>query len=148
MFRTGLAFEPVLDYEQVLVFGPQHPLRHAAFVLPRQLAEETLISYPVAIDRLDVYTQFLLPAAIRPKRHKPIETADIMLQMVPSGRGVAALPCWLVEEYAAKLELAVVRLGAEDIAKQIFVGIRRGEAGIDYLQAFLELARSHRHRTG
>jgi LysR family transcriptional regulator for metE and metH len=148
LFQTGLVFEPVLDYEQVLVVGPQHRLRNAPFVQPKQLAEETLISYPVAIDRLDVYTQFLLPAGIRPKRHKPIETTDIMLQMVASGRGVAALPRWLVEEYAGKLELAVVRLGAEGIAKQIFVGIRRAEAGIDYLHAFLELARAHRHRTG
>ncbi len=146
LFRTGLVFEPVLDYEQVLVVGPRHRLRHAPFVLPTQLAEETLISYPVAIDRLDIYTQFLLPAGIRPKRHKPIETTDIMLQMVASGRGVAALPRWLVEEYAGKLELVVVRLGAEGIPKQIFVGIRRAEAGINYLHAFLELARAQRDR--
>ncbi len=114
-------------------------------MLPSQLAEETLLSYPVAIDRLDIYTQFLLPAGIRPKRHKPIETTDIMLQVVASGREVTALPRWLVEEYAGKLELTTVRLGTEGIAKQIFVGTRRAEAEIDYLHAFLELARTHRH---
>jgi LysR family transcriptional regulator for metE and metH len=144
LFRTGLLFEPVLDYEQVLVVGPRHRLRDAPFVRPKQLAEETLISYPVAIDRLDIYTQFLLPAGIRPKRHKPIETTDIMLQMVAGGRGVAALPRWLVAEYGGKLELAMVRLGTEGIAKQIFVGIRERERDIDYLRAFIGLARAHR----
>lgn len=148
LFRTGLVFEPVLDYEQVLVVGPQHRLGQAPFVQPQQLAEETLITYPVAIDRLDIYTQFLLPAGIRPKRHKPIETTDIMLQMVASGRGVAALPRWLIEEYAGKLELRVVRLGTEGITKQIFVGSRRADAHIDYLHAFLELARAHRDPAG
>ena len=148
LFTRGLRFEPVLDYEQVLVVGPGHRLRGAPFVQPEQLAEETLITYPVAIDRLDIYTRFLLPAGIRPKRHKPIETTDIMLQMVASGRGVAALPRWLVEEVAAKLDLAPVRLGIQGVDKQIFLGIREREADIDYLRAFVALARAHREPSG
>ncbi|WP_041603535.1 LysR family transcriptional regulator [Thioflavicoccus mobilis] len=148
LYETGLRFEPVLDYEQVLVVGAGHPLRRSPFVRPEQLARETLITYPVAIDRLDIYTRFLLPAGIRPKRHKPIETTDIMLQMVASGRGVAALPRWLVEEHASKLELSMVRLGERGMAKQIFVGIREREADTDYLRAFVELARAHRDRAG
>ncbi|MCF1183285.1 LysR family transcriptional regulator [Marichromatium gracile] len=148
LYETGLHFEPVLDYEQVLVVGPQHALRTAPFVQPAQLARETLITYPIAIDRLDIYTRFLLPAGIRPKRQKPIETTDIMLQMVASGRGVAALPRWLVDEYAPKLELTAVRLGMEGIAKQIFLGIRAADADTRYLSAFVELARKHRDRGG
>ena len=144
LYKPGLHFEPVFDYEQVLVVGPQHSLRGADHVEPAQLSDETLITYPVETDRLDIYTQFLNPAGIAPKRHKPIETTDIMLQMVVSGRGVAALPRWLVEEYAAKLDVAPVRLGRNGIAKQIHLGIREADADIDYLRAFVELARGHR----
>lgn len=144
LYEKGLLFEPVLDYEQILVVGPGHRLRGAPFVQPAQLADDTLITYPVAIDRLDIYTQFLLPAGIRPKRHKPIETTDIMLQMVASGRGVAALPRWLVEEYADKLDVTAVRLGRQGVHKQIFLGIRKREADIDYLSGFVALARAHR----
>lgn len=145
LFKPGLHFEPVFDYEQVLVVGPQHPLRGAEYVRPEQLSDETLITYPVETDRLDIYTQFLTPAGITPKRHKPIETTDIMLQMVASGRGVAALPRWLVQEYAARLDVAPVRLGRHGIAKQIYLGIREADAEIDYLRAFVELARTHRN---
>jgi LysR family transcriptional regulator, regulator for metE and metH len=144
LFKPGLRFEPVFDYEQVLVVGPQHALRGAAFVQPEQLTDETLITYPVETDRLDIYTQFLTPAGIAPKRHKPIETTDIMLQMVASGRGVAALPRWLVEEYAAKLDIAPVRLGRNGIAKQIHLGIREADTDIDYLRAFIAMARTYR----
>ncbi|MBM2883311.1 LysR family transcriptional regulator [Chromobacterium phragmitis] len=144
LYKPGLRFEPVFDYEQVLVVGPGHPLRHAPHAQAEQLVEETLITYPVSIDRLDVYTQFLMPAGIQPKRHKPIETTDIMLQMVASGRGVAALPRWLVDEYAAKLDIAAVKLGEHGIAKQIFLGIRETDADIDYLSAFVQLARGDR----
>lgn len=140
---NGLRFEPVFDYEQVLVVGPQHPLRQAPFAEPAQLAAETLITYPVPVERLDIYTRFFIPAGISPRQHKTIETTDIMLQMVTSGRGVAALPRWLVEEYAARLDIHPVRLGRSGMPKQIFLGYREAEAGIDYLRAFVVLARSH-----
>lgn len=140
--KPGLRFEPVFDYEQVLVVNRDHPLAKASHVKPAQLLDEVLITYPVDIERLDVYNQFLLPAGITPRRHKTIETTDIMLQMVASGRGVAALPRWLVQEYACQMPVVPVRLGARGIAKQIFLGSREADAGIDYLDAFIELARA------
>ena len=141
IFRPGLQFEPVFDYEQVLVVGRDHRLAGAAHVEPTQLAREVLLTYPVAIDRLDIYSQFLMPAGVTPRRHKTIETTDIMLQMVASGRGVAALPRWLAGEYADKMNIVPVRLGPDGIAKQIFLGIRESDTSIDYLAAFIELAR-------
>jgi len=65
-----------------------------------------------------------MPAGIAPKRHKAIETTDIMLQMVASNRGVAALPLWLVREYAQRMDVVPVRLGPKGIAKQIHLGVR------------------------
>ncbi|HKP63581.1 MAG TPA: LysR family transcriptional regulator [Polyangiales bacterium] len=141
LHRPGLHFEPVFDYEQVLVVSRDHPLAREPYIKPRQLTEEVLITYPVATERLDIYTLFLMPAGLRPKRHKLIETTDIMLQMVASGRGVAALPRWLAEEYARRLKLVSVRLGRTGIAKQIHVGAREADFEIDYIQAFVELAR-------
>ncbi|MDB5955876.1 LysR family transcriptional regulator [Ramlibacter sp.] len=144
LFKPGLRFEPVFDYEQVLVVARGHALAKAAYVKPKDLEREVLITYPVATDRLDVYNQFLLPAGITPKRHKPIETTDIMLQMVASGRGVAALPRWLVEESAGRFDIVPVRLGPRGIAKQIHLGMRESDAAIDYLRAFVEIARNSR----
>ena len=100
-----------------------------------------LITYPVPVDRLDIYTQFLMPAGVTPRRHKAIETTDIMLQMVASGRGVAALPRWLAQEYAVKMPVVPVRLGPKGIAKHIYLGAREADIDIDYIQAFVELAR-------
>lgn len=141
LHKPGLHFEPVFDYEQVLVVGKRHALAGQAYAKPARLAEEVLITYPVSIERLDVYTQFLMPAGITPRRHKMIETTDIMLQMVASGRGVAALPRWLAQEYAERMDVVPVRLGRHGIAKQIHLGAREADLDIDYLQAFIQLAR-------
>jgi LysR family transcriptional regulator, regulator for metE and metH len=142
MRRKGLHFEPVFDYEQVLVVAQTHPFADRAYVSPAELEGETLITYPVEIERLDIYSQFLLPAGCVPKKHKTIETTDIMLQMVACGRGVAALPKWLVAEHQSHLRIAPVRLGRHGIAKQIFLGVRVGDLELDYLAAFMKLARS------
>lgn len=142
VYKPGLTFEPVFDYEQVLVVPKGHALSNVAYATPDHIAHEILITYPVNVERLDIYNQFLLPAGIMPKRHKTIETTDIMLQMVASGRGVSALPRWLVEEYAHKLDIVPVRLGKNGIAKQIYLGVRETDLAIDYLRAFIALARA------
>jgi len=146
LHKMGLHFEPVFDYEQVLVVAKQHSLAHRAYVSPAELERETLITYPVELERLDVYSQFLLPAGCVPKKHKTIETTDIMLQMVETGRGVAALPKWLVAEYEQQLSVVPVRLGRHGIQKQIFLGLRVADTEIDYVSAFVKLARGKSRR--
>lgn len=140
-YKSNLYFEPVFDYEQVLVVHRDHKFAKKHFVSPAAMRDETLLTYPVAADRLDIYTHFLNPAGVVPKKHKTIETTDIMLQMVASGRGVAALPRWLAEEYCSKLGIAVVKLGKKGIPKQIYLGIREQDKGVNYLDGFIQLAR-------
>jgi len=141
LFKPGLSFEPVFDYELVMAVARGHALAEASHVEPQQLKNEVLITYPVSTDRLDIYTQFLLPAGVAPERQKTVENTDIMVQLVASGRGVAALPRWLVKEYAPQMSIVDVRLGQGGIFKQIFVGVRDADIAIDYVKAFVELAR-------
>ena len=138
--QTGITFTPVLDYQQVLVVSKNHSLAGKAQVEPKDLAGEVLYSYPVDIDRLDIYSQFLNPAQCKPKKHKSIEATDIMIQLVAAGRGVAALPHWLVNEYAEKMAIQSIRLGKAGISKSIYLGLRNDDQGVDYLQAFIRQA--------
>ena len=142
--RKGLRFEPVFDYEQVLVVGREHALAKRSYVVPADLEQETLITYPVEVERLDVFTHFLLPAGAAPRRHTLIETTDIMLELVASGRGVAALPRWLVAEYKKDLRVTTVRLGPRGVKKQIFLGIRSRDVDVEYVAAFIRMAKTVR----
>lgn len=148
LHTPGLRFVPVFDYEQVLVVGSGHWLAGRPWAEPCDLAAEVLITYPVDIDRLDIYNQFLLPAGCAPRQRKTIETTDILMQMVASGRGVAALPRWLVAEYAHRMPVLPVRLGPGGIAKQIFLGTREEDRELGYLDAFVRLAGTVRPHGG
>ena len=135
--RTGLEYTPVFDYELVLAVADTHPLAHKQRIAPEDLAGETLITYPVARERLDIYTQFLVPAHALPRRHRTVETTDLMLRLVASGRAVSATPDWLLREAKG---VTGVRLG-EAISKSIHLGRRSGKTA-SYLDGFIHLAKS------
>jgi LysR family transcriptional regulator for metE and metH len=144
--RPGLRFIPVFDYEQVLVVARKHALARVKYAEPAQLADEVLISYPVPLERLDVFTLFLTPAGVTPREHKTVESTDLMLQMVAAGRGVAALPRWLVRENATRAAVVPVRLGRRGVPKQIHLGLREADASTGYLRGFIETARATRRK--
>lgn len=141
LFKTGVEFIPVFDYEHKLVVANTHQLAKLNYINPEHLHGEVLITYPVEPQRLDIFSQFLTPAGCSVKQHKIIETTEIMLQMVAAGRGVCALPGWLVEEYSKQMPITSLRLGQKGITKQIYLGIRKGETKINYIDEFVKLAK-------
>src|SRR5699024_2191422 len=130
----------VFDYEQVLVVHKDHPLAERAHIVAEDLVEETLFTYPVPTSRLDIYTHLLTPRAVQPKKHKTVESTDVLLQMVASQRGVSALPRWLVKEYEDALPISAVRIGPSGIPKQIHLGIRSASQDEPPVMGFLTLA--------
>ena len=142
IFKPGLIFEAVFDYELVIVVSESHPLSNESAISPAQLVDETLVTYPVEIERLDVYSQFMLPANCHPKQRKIIETTDIMLELVAAGRVITALPDWLVADYSKTLPVKSVRMGADGIHKQIYIGARAADQQIEYLESFLNMAKN------
>jgi LysR family transcriptional regulator for metE and metH len=119
--RTGLTFIPVFDYEQVLVVSRRSRLADKGCVQPSDLQDQILITYPVELERLDIFNSFLTPAQTAPRRHKTIETTEIMLEMIAAGRGVGALPHWLVNEYQGRFQVTSVRIGTRGVKKKIYL---------------------------
>ena len=144
VLKKGLHFQPVFDYEQVLVVCANHPLTSQSWVKPQDLKDEVLFSYPVSLERLDIYRSFFTPAGLAPACHKRVETTDMILQMVACGRGVTALPRWLAEGYAESMDLVVLRLGEDGIAKQIHLGLRDESLRCDYIAGFVREAQTSR----
>lgn len=138
--KEGIQFEPVFAYEQVLLVSQHSPLAEHDQVAPEQLLDQVLYTYPVALERLDIFQQFLLPAQCSPKKHKMMEATEMMLQMVVANRGVATLPQWLALEYAKTLPIKTLRLGEQGIQKHIHLGSRTGTEPNQFQQAFVKLA--------
>lgn len=141
LFKSKVTFIPVFDYEHKLVVSSTHKLAKQDTVTPAQLADETLFTYPVDPQRLDIFSHFLNPKKCSVKHHKTIETTEIMMQLVAAGRGVSALPGWLIDEYAKSLDIKGLRFGQHGIHKQINLGVRKEETKVKYIEDFINLAK-------
>lgn len=143
VLKKQLDYQAVFDYEQVLVTSSTHPLAlgKRTSVKATDLATETLITYPVQESRLDIFNQFLQPANILPKKHKHIESTDILLAMVAANKGVAALPKWLITNHPNSDLLHTLRLGSKGVFKSIHIGYRKNDTEIPHLNEFIDLAK-------
>ena len=139
-----ITYTPVFEYEQVLVMDKYHPLAKKPFITPQDLSSETLITYPVELSRLDVFTHFLTPANCTVKQHKTIETTEIILQMVAAGRGVTALPKWLIDESKESDLLACRSLGEQGVSKTLYLGHRKAQDVLGFVDDFIALSQSHK----
>ena len=139
----AVRYVPLFRYELVLAVARNSSLAAARFVRPQQLAEQTLITYPVERARLDVFTAFLDLAAVEPAGQRTAELTPMMIQLVASGRGVAALPNWALTEYLSQKLIATCRLGEEGVWRTLYAAVRVEEEEAAYIQDFLATAREH-----
>jgi LysR family transcriptional regulator for metE and metH len=138
--KEGINYEPMFDYELVLLVKETHSLADKRSIEANAVLNETMLTFPVAHDRLDIFTQFLLPAGIHPKS-KAIASLDIMVQMVSLGRGVTVLPNWLAKDYCQKLPVSIVKLGQNGIIKTLYAAMRHNEVDKNYMKLFVDLGR-------
>jgi LysR family transcriptional regulator for metE and metH len=136
----GITYLPLFRYQVLLALPPGHPLTGREWAEPPDLAGETLITYPVERHRLDIFTGFLGPAGTEPARVRTTELTAMLLQLVASGRGVAALPAWAMEDHLAKEDVAGIPLGEEGMEGTLYMAVRQGEAGRPYMTAFTRTA--------
>ena len=60
------------------------------------------LAYPVEAKRLDVIAKFMAPAEVSFAKIRTTELTAMLIQLVASERGVAALPDWVAAEYEKK----------------------------------------------
>lgn len=137
VFSQELGHTPVFDYELRLVTACEHPLAQLDEITPQALSEAILIHFPVARERLDVFTHFLSPAGLEPRRQREVEAMEIMIQLVAANRGVCTLPDWLADRYRSQQPIVDQRLGAEGVHKTLYLVYRQVDADMDYLADFV-----------
>lgn len=138
--RKGLVFHPLFEYETLALLSPRHPLAQRAYLRPGDFAGETLVAYPVPDDRLDVMKHCLQPAGVKPARRNAELTVAI-LQLVASGRGIAALPAWSVATYLQRGYVSAVPIGRKGLHCELYAATTTNGAQRAYLQEFVSIVR-------
>ncbi len=141
MSLVDVMYLPLFCYEAQLAVSPRHRFAGLDHIEPRDLAGETLITYPVERERLDVYSRFLIPAGVEPAMRRNAELTPMMVQLVASGRGVACLPNWALHEYTEKGYVTSVSLGEEGCWPTLYAAVREDQSEAPFIEGFVEVAR-------
>lgn len=134
----GISYQPLFTYESRLVLSPAHRLASHNKIEPTDLTQQVLIAYPVEQTRLDVIAKFLEPVGVSPKSIRTTELTAMLIQLVASERGVAALPDWVVSEYEKKGWVVSRRLG-DGVYCQLYAATRTSSQELAYMKGFLAL---------
>ena len=103
--------------------------------------DQTLITYPVARDRLDVFTELLTPAKVEPRAQRQVELTAVILMLVGSNRGVAVLPDWVLREVKSNADYVMRPLAGRPV-KRLYAATRAEDATRPYMAHVLRLGRS------
>lgn len=134
-----ISFMELFRYEAQLLLPPGHRLARRKVISARDLLEETLITYPVDIERLDVYKAFLQPAGHELKHRRTSELTDIIIQHVDGGRGITVLPDWVLQQNQLARELVIRSLGRSGVYRTVYAAVREEDANNHELADFIDI---------
>ncbi|MHA6848455.1 LysR family transcriptional regulator [Ralstonia syzygii] len=139
--RRGVVFAPLFRFEILAVLPVDHPLRSRKWLEAKDFAGQTLITYPVPEERIDLIRQVLAPAGV-PFTRRTTELTIAVLQLVASRRGLAALPSWGIRNYVDYEYVIAKRVGREGVWSNLYAAMARDYAAAPFAQDFIETAKS------
>ncbi len=134
-------FTPLFDYEPVFVAAASHPLAAKPFVEATDFRDQTLITYPVERDRLDVFSQLLNPAKVTPSSVRQVELTAVILLLVASNRGVSVLPDWVVQQVKFDADYVTRPLTSTGITRRLYAATRSDDTHLPFVSHLVRLAR-------
>ncbi len=140
--NPDIAYSPLFRYQSVVLLDKQHPLLEKDVIDAEDFADQTLISYPVERRRLDIFSRFLMPAAIEPAGLRHAELTSMIIQLVANRRGIAVLPSWAVTKYVADNTVSTRPLGHDGLWGTLYAAVRSEQQALPYMQAFLACAKT------
>jgi LysR family transcriptional regulator, regulator for metE and metH len=133
-------YHALFHFEIVALLAHDHPLATRDYLCAEDFGSDTLITYPVPDDMLDVVRQVLKPAGINPPR-RTTELTVAMLQLVASRRGIATLPLWAAQNYLQRHYVLAKRIGTNGLTGKLYAACLPELSAKSYLSDFIASTR-------
>tara|TARA_R110000850_G_scaffold266997_2_gene397787 strand:- start:5102 stop:6016 length:915 start_codon:yes stop_codon:yes gene_type:complete len=139
--RPGIDFHPLFRYRMPAIIGKNHLLTHKKHLTANDFSGETVITYPIPDERLDLVRRVLNPAKVFPNRRSATLT-EAILQLVASGRGIAALPAWAIQTYLDREYVVSRPIGKDGLWCELHAATTTTGSNTPYLIDFIKTMRA------
>lgn len=137
--RKETDFYPLFQFEMPCLLANDHPLCKKEYLTARDFELETLITYPIPQERMDIYRKVLRPAGITPRNTRKTELTVAILQLVASKRGITALPRWAVAQFLDSGYITERKISRNGLISELYAAIRRPSSQHAYMQDFMRM---------
>ncbi|MGJ8632566.1 MAG: LysR family transcriptional regulator [Luteolibacter sp.] len=134
--RVGVVYEPLFRYEVLALLARQHPLTRKSHLTARDFRDETLVTYPIPDERIDVIREVLKPAKVSPERRMTELTVGI-LQLVASRRAIAAMPAWAVQPFLDREYVTPRPIRKNGLFANLYSAVSEEGSKTAYMREFL-----------
>lgn len=134
---AGIMHKPLFSYEMVGICSKDHSLAQKEIWQAEDFLGETLITYPVPDDMLDLLRKVLQPKGINPTR-RTSELTIAIIQLVASKRGIAALPYWAVKPYLERGYVVARKITKQGLYSNLYAAFREMDKDTAFLDDFYE----------
>lgn len=131
---------PLFRFEILTVMAQKHRLAAQRRLHAADFEGETLITYPVPEERIDLIREVLKPAGVHFQR-RTAELTVAVLQLVASRRGIAALPNWAIKNYVDYDYVIARPVGDHGLWSDLFVSVPEAQKHRAYVLDFVNVIR-------
>lgn len=142
----GIVHKPLFSYEMVGLCAKDHSLADKEIWQAEDFLEQTLITYPVPDDMLDLLRKVLHPKGIDPVR-RTSELTIAIIQLVSSNRGIAALPYWAAMPYLQRGYVVARKITQQGLHSNLYAAFRETDVNMAYMDDFYETVKSQSFST-
>nr|WP_315484062.1 LysR family transcriptional regulator [uncultured Undibacterium sp.] len=134
-------YHPLFRFEIIALIAKDHALAERDYLVAQDFANDTLITYPVPDDMLDVVRQVLAPAGVITAGRRTTELTVAMMQLVASKRGIATLPVWAAQNYVNRDYVLAKRVTASGLIGSLYAASLPATSDKSYLKDFVATIR-------
>lgn len=139
-YSAEYATFPLFRFEILTVMAQKHRLAGQRRLQAADFEGETLITYPVPEERIDLIRELLRPAGVTFQR-RTAELTVAILQLVASRRGLAALPNWAIKNYVDYDYVIARPLGEQGLWSDLYVSVPAPLRQKAYVADFVKVIR-------
>lgn len=137
-----ISYVPLFKDKLYLLVNKNNPLSTKRFIIPDDLKTETLLSYTIKDDEMDIFTRFLNPVGIKPQKVLKIQLTEAIIEMVKANVGVAVMAGWAIKPSLRSKELKVMNFKGSKLNRTWYAAVLKNQDIPQYYEEFIYALKS------
>ena len=141
--HMDIEYIPLFDFQMMAGIENKSRLAKKEYLIPQDLAQETIIAYPVKECKISIINAFMKPAGIAAKKIRHTELTVMAIELAAIGQGICCLPNWAFAEHQDKKSVTQVALGKNGLMQTLYIACRYEDKDSALMQDFIHLAKAN-----